>query len=283
MGECATAAGRTPVAEFGLNSDVTRVAWGITAALAIAQDVPVSPAAPLLQWALFMALLSAAILPFVWKRAQALRTYAGMLVLLVLLAAFFWNRLPGWMARQSWFPDPAGYAAAFLTQTPKLAAAFVMMAGLKLRGFRRQEYFLCGRVHRNVWIGSAVVVALILGLTMLVYLRPAGWAAGATRYLLLALVLAAMNSFSEEMLYRGVLLGPLLRHVPATQAIAMTAVLFGIGHYHGTPSGFPGMALTFVAGWIFGRAMVETRSILLPWFLHFVPDAVIFVSSALSQ
>ena len=55
----------------------------------------------------------------------------------------------------------------------------------------------------------------------------------------------------------------------------MTAVLFGIAHYHGTPSGFPGMALTFIAGWIFGLAMVETRSILVPWFLHFVPDAVI--------
>ncbi|MBV8843441.1 MAG: CPBP family intramembrane metalloprotease [Bryobacterales bacterium] len=93
-------------------------------------------------------------------------------------------------------------------------------------------------------------------------------------------MLAAMNSFAEEMLYRGVLFAPLLRQVTANQAIAMTAVLFGIGHYHGTPSGFPGMALTFVVGWIFGLAMVETRSILLPWFLHFVPDAVIYVTSA---
>jgi hypothetical protein len=34
---------------------------------------------------------------------------------------------------------------------------------------------------------------------------------------------------------------------------------------------------------IFGFAMVETRSILLPWFLHFVPDAVIYVTSALQN
>jgi membrane protease YdiL (CAAX protease family) len=75
--------------------------------------------------------------------------------------------------------------------------------------------------------------------------------------------------------------GPLLRQVTKNQAISMTAVLFGIAHYHGTPSGFPGMGLTFIAGWIFGLAMVETRSILLPWLLHFVPDAAIYVASAL--
>jgi membrane protease YdiL (CAAX protease family) len=126
-----------------------------------------------------------------------------------------------------------------------------------------------------------------MGFTMLVYFQTtaaeARGAAGDVRLLPLALLLAAMNSFAEETLYRGALLGPLLRQVTGNQAISMTAVLFGIAHYHGTPSGFPGMALTFIAGWVFGLAMVETRSILLPWFLHFVPDAVIFVTSALQK
>jgi len=43
------------------------------------------------------------------------------------------------------------------------------------------------------------------------------------------------------------------------------------------------MVLTFIAGWLFGLAMVETRSLLLPWFLHFVPDAVIYVTSVLPK
>jgi hypothetical protein len=143
------------------------------------------------------------------------------------------------------------------------------------------------RAHGKLWIGSGVVAALVIGFTMVVYLpttaAEAKGAAGAIRHLPLALVLAAMNSFAEEMLYRGVLFGPLLRLVTTNQAISMTAVLFGIAHYHGTPSGFPGMGLTFIAGWVFGLAMVETRSILLPWFLHFVPDAVIYVTSALQN
>ena len=119
----------------------------------------------------------------------------------------------------------------------------------------------------KLWIGSGAVAALLMGFTMIVYLQAttggAKGGSGAVRYLPLALVLAAMNSFAEEMLYRGVLFGPLLWDV----TISMTAVLFGIALYHGTPSGFPGMGLTFIAGWVFGLAMVETRSILLPWFL----------------
>ena len=159
-----------------------------------------------------------------------------------------------------------------------------MMVVLVLLGYRRQEFFLSSGAHGKLWIGSGVVAAVIIGASILVYFQASSTApkpaSGAAHYLPLALVLAAMNAFAEEMLYRGVLLAPLLRQVTANQAVAMTAALFGIAHYHGTPSGFPGMALTFVAGWIFGLAMVETRSILLPWFLHFVPDAVIYVSSA---
>jgi membrane protease YdiL (CAAX protease family) len=273
--------------QIGLKSKLMPVAWGITVALAVAPNVTATREPSLLRWALFAALLCTAMIPFVWTAARPLRTYAGMLVLLVLLAVFFWNGLPTWMSWQAWFPNPFGYAAAFITQMPKVVAAFVMMAVLALLGYRRQEFFVSSGAHGKLWIGSGVVAALVMGLTMVVYLQTtaadAKGASGAIRYLPLALVLAAMNSFAEEMLYRGVLFGPLLHQVTANQAISMTAVLFGIAHYHGTPSGFPGMGLTFIAGWVFGLAMVETRSILLPWLLHFVPDAVIFVTSALQK
>jgi hypothetical protein len=42
------------------------------------------------------------------------------------------------MSRQTWFPNPSGYAAAFIMQAPKFVAAFVMMAVLALLGYRRQ-------------------------------------------------------------------------------------------------------------------------------------------------
>jgi membrane protease YdiL (CAAX protease family) len=279
--------GGTLAIEIGLNSQQMAVAWGITVVLAVAPEVTATRAPSVLRWALFAALLCAAMIPFLWKAARRLRTYAGMLLLQTLLAVFFWNALPTWMSTQAWFLDPNGYPAAFIMQSPKVVAAFVLMAVLALLGYRRQEFFVSSGGHGKLWIGSGVVAALVMGFTMVVYFQTtaagARGTAGTIRYLPLALVLAAMNSFAEEMLYRGVLFGPLLRHVTANRAISMTALLFGIAHYHGTPSGFPGMGLTFIAGWVFGLAMVETRSILLPWFLHFVPDAVIYVTSALQN
>lgn len=261
-----------------------QVAWAVTLALAVATDVTAAPAPSALQWALFAALLCSAAIPFFWKAAWSLRSYAGILLLLTLLAVFFWTPLPAWMSNQVWFPDPAGYRAAVIMQTPKVVAAFIMIAVLLLLGYQPLEFFLPVETRSTFWIASGVGAALILGaVAFSPSTAPPARGAGFLQLLPLALVPAAMNSFAEEMLYRGVLLAPLLRRVPPRQAIWMTAALFGIAHYYGTPSGLPGMALTFIAGWIFGAAMVQTRSILLPWLLHFASDAVIFVGSALQN
>ena len=72
------------------------IAWGITIPLAISPNVVGSGTPSPAQWALFVALLSPAGLPFVWTAARALRRYAGTLVLLTLLAVFLESALPAW-------------------------------------------------------------------------------------------------------------------------------------------------------------------------------------------
>src|SRR5581483_3229403 len=120
------------------------------------------------------------------------------------------------------------YPAAFIMQSAKLVAAFVMMGVLAGLGYRRQEFFL-SKSHGKTWIGFFIVAALLMGFAMLARLQTTTGggrgAAEALRYLPLALALAAINSFAEEMLYRGALLGPLLREVERDYAILMTAVL----------------------------------------------------------
>src|SRR5579885_176488 len=148
-------------AKVGLNSQLTAIAWGITVPLAIAPDLGTTGAFSPVQWALFTALLSPALLPFLWQAARPLRNYAGMLVLLMLLAVFFWNGVPMWMSRQAWFPDSSGYPAAFIMQSAKLVAAFVMMGVLAGLGYRRQEFFL-SKSHGKTWIGFFIVAALLM-------------------------------------------------------------------------------------------------------------------------
>jgi hypothetical protein len=175
------------VIKIGWDSQLVPVAWVITVSLAVAPDLAATRALSLHQWLVFAALLSPALIPFLWQAARPLRTYAGLLALLTFLAVFFWNALPTWMSRQVWFPDSSGYLAAFIMQSPKLVAAFVMMSVLALLGYRRQEFFISSGAHGKLSIGSGVFVAMVIAFTMLVYLQTTAAetpeAAGDVRYL----------------------------------------------------------------------------------------------------
>ncbi len=259
----------------GRQHEPIAAAWVITIALAIAPDVVVAGTTTPLRWATFMVLLSPAIIPFVRQTSRPLRMYAATLFLLQLLAVFFWNGFALWAAKQRWFPQSPS-VNAILLQSPKVIAAFIMMAVLALCGYRKREYFLTVGLSLPRWIAPAVGVALLMGLAMFAYLQGHTRNAPAMKHdVLLPLVLASMNAFGEEVLYRGVLLATLLRHFAADQAVMMTAAIFGIAHYYGTPSGLPGIALTLLAGAAFGYSMVRTRGLAVPWFLHLLPDVVI--------
>ena len=94
--------------------------------------------------------------------------------------------------------------------------------------------------------------------------------------LLWAILLAALNAFGEEFLYRNVVTSSVAAEFGATNAALVSATMFGIAHWNGIPYGAPGVAMTFVFGFVAARAMLETRGIFWPWFMHWLPDCVIF-------
>jgi membrane protease YdiL (CAAX protease family) len=61
------------------------------------------------------------------------------------------------------------------------------------------------------------------------------------------------------------------------------AAIFGIWHYHGIPSGLPGVALTFVYGLVMGLLMDYGGGLLLPILAHSIADYFIFVVIARQQ
>jgi membrane protease YdiL (CAAX protease family) len=152
------------------------------------------------------------------------------------------------------------------------------MVLLAFCGYKREQYFLAVGESLPRWIAPATGLALIFALTMFVYLQDRSNAvAAARRGVLMPVLLASMNAFAEEVLYRAILLAPILKVLSPYQSVLLTAVVFGIAHYYGTPSGVPGVILTTFAGGVFGYAMVRTRGLLLPWLLHLVPDVVIML------
>jgi len=96
------------------------------------------------------------------------------------------------------------------------------------------------------------------------------------RFLPWILVVAVLNAANEEFQFRSVLLAHLRNVVRPGEAALLTAVLFGLGHYYGQPSGPIGVLMAGFAGWIWARSMIETRGFTWAFFIHMVQDIVIF-------
>jgi membrane protease YdiL (CAAX protease family) len=92
----------------------------------------------------------------------------------------------------------------------------------------------------------------------------------------LALSFSVFNAAQEEFRFRAVLLGRLVPVVGASQALWLTSVLFGLGHWFGHPSGPTGVVMAGFAGLIWGKSMLDTRGFTWAWIIHGFEDLVIF-------
>jgi membrane protease YdiL (CAAX protease family) len=99
----------------------------------------------------------------------------------------------------------------------------------------------------------------------------------------IAWLAAACNAFAEEVLYRAGPLGPLARAVGPRAGVWILAVWFGLGHvYGGIPSGVMGFVMAGLLGLLWGKAMIDTRGLAVPWALHFSADAAIYTFLAVA-
>jgi len=58
----------------------------------------------------------------------------------------------------------------------------------------------------------------------------------------------------------------------------IAAMIFGIGHYYGAPSGIVGVVMSGLLGWYLSRSMYETKGFVSSWIIHFLQDVVIFAT-----
>jgi membrane protease YdiL (CAAX protease family) len=247
-----------------------------------------------------------------WARVGTLAVLAGVSFVLpllrslrsfmILLAAIYViemgvsraAQLPFW---QSLFGgDNLSFTTSMLgTQLERLVVALLMIVVLLLLGFTRRQFFLVkgdlrapvdpvrlrGFPNQDTWMRFGFQWAIYITLGTLAFLFIAGRPSGsallqALPILPMVLLFAAMNAFSEEMTYRSALLAPLEGVVGPRQALYMTALFFGIGHFYGVPYGIIGMVLASFLGWMLGKAMLETRGFFWAWFIHFLQDVAIF-------
>lgn len=243
-------------------------------------------------------LVAALLLCLVWKPIRPLWQYC--FILLLSFAALWLVR---WIGGTSWwgslFSEPQ---ASFVVQRlgrelRDLGVVLILLAALWILKRNRKELFLTrGDLRAPVapvpWLGIRAgtswtklgwILAAILSLGTLVFMgiATAPTAEKLVRVIPLVpgiLVVAGLNAFSEEISYRVSLLTALNTVVSKQHALLITSVLFGFAHYlHGSPGGFIGFCMTGLAGWFWGKSILETRGIFWAWFIHFLQDGIIYV------
>jgi len=140
-------------------------------------------------------------------------------------------------------------------------------------GWKKSESW--GTFGRNLAIIITVITGLVLFLGAGLSDLNLKWQYLAIS-ILVAVILAMANSFSEEVSYRNALLNPLVDIGGRNHAMFITAVLFGLAHYQGVPSGLLGIALSAILGFILAKSMLDTKGMYWAWMIHFLQDIMIF-------
>jgi len=96
------------------------------------------------------------------------------------------------------------------------------------------------------------------------------------KYFPIAVIFALINSLCEGIVFRSAILGSLKSTLAKNQSIYIAALIFGIGHYYGAPSGILGVAMSGLLGWYMSKSMFETEGFVSSWIIHFMQDLVIF-------
>jgi membrane protease YdiL (CAAX protease family) len=207
------------------------------------------------------------------------------------------RHLPVW---QQWESSTVWVAGISAIQGLKMGIALLLLVGLFFILRRRQVFFFTsgsasnpaqpvswlGMKTASTWKRFGLIIALFFFLGGIAFLwlsnQPTiGMIAKTLPLLPFIILISATNAFSEEVMFRSTLLAPLETAIARSSALAIISVFFGLAHYSGSfPSGLVWVLLTGFLGFLFGKAMLETRGLGTSWFLHFISDIPVFFFTA---
>lgn len=238
-----------------------------------------------------------------WKNIRSLRPFVFvMLVFFVALAVSNWVKTSAWW-KGLISEKRVSFALAYLRPYIRdIGVTLVVIAALWIAKRRRSEFFFVkGQLDAPIepirWLGIgqgkswrifgwifALAAALLVAVPTLLAMRPSpDVLLRAARSFPAILLFAAINAFNEEMYYRATLLSTLPQVIGKNYALLINVVFFGLAHYlYGSPAGIIGFLMTGFLAWIIGKSMLETKGLFWPWFIHFLPDLVIFYSYAIA-
>ncbi len=300
-----------PLQKLTTRTKLTALAWGAIIILTIPQIiyhlftpwVPGEPPSPVwLALAQVFILAGLWVVTWIWSDVKPLRGF--FLALLALcVGLFFVLPLIGENPTWSNWKQSVSWGVAQVATRLEVHLVLVGLMALTLigSGIGRRELFLV-RGNPNAaaspsrllqgnksipwnlvvrgWLPFYVIIMVVLEL---IVVRPnVSQVPKAFTYLPAIVIMAAINAFGEEFQFRSMVLARLESVLGAKQAIWMAAGLFGFMHYFGDPSGFVGVVLAGYLGWIAAKSMIETRSLVWAFLIHFVGDFILYIFWAMS-
>ena len=197
----------------------------------------------------------------------------------------------------SWFgPDRAWLVNFFGERLAVVLLALSLAGFLALLGQKRKHYFLsfgnpkapAQGLHLS-WTIAGPLIAIPLAALILAEILAMNPLKGISLAAILPLLpsvflLALMNAFGEELAFRAAPLSQLWQVVGKRQAVWLTALWFGLGHYYGGISfGAAGAAFFTLMAVLFGKALIETKGLAVPIFMHLWGDVVLYIFLALGS
>ncbi len=141
---------------------------------------------------------------------------------------------------------------------------------LKLFGIKANDSWL------KTGISLTIVISLATAIFMYFQLKQAqvNWTLlqGGILWILL---FSLTNSFGEEMIYRMGIVSPLKGLLQPMTIFIISAILFGIPHLAGMPSGLIGATMAGVLGLVLAKSLYETNGFFWAWAIHFIQDVII--------
>jgi len=282
------------------------VAWAAMLAVSDLPDILITESGGAIPawmfWAKAGFLAAFFVVTLLWRTVRPLWQYAAALLTLFLaLGLVSLVRNAGWYQENFNYAGVSFFRGYAAIMTLDVLVALAVIAALWLMKRERKDFFLVkGRMDAPVepirWLGIKAgeswsvfgwifAAAAGVGVFVPTVLGIAFSSEDLVRALPLfpfAVLFAAVNAFTEEAYYRASILSTLHEIIGKTHAVLITLVFFGLSHWlYGSPPGLVGFLMTGFLAWLLAKSMLETKGMLCPWIIHFVPDVVIFCSYAL--
>jgi membrane protease YdiL (CAAX protease family) len=232
---------------------------------------------------LIMTWILPSITPLRWFVWSLLLIQVGYLAAFTIGGSSAWSSFTHGMS-----PGKAFIATEMLKTIPTLTLALSLVGtGLDLRevfvtpgdlNATAQPTFLTGAMP---WTRLGPILLVLFAAPLALYVmaargsqvRLASAAAGIAAWIVLG---SAVNAFNEELIFRAVLLARLAPVIGAGHALWLTTARFGIGHWFGNPGGATGVGMAAIAGWFWGKSILETRGLFWAWLIHAAQDVIIY-------